>query len=523
MTEPHETEFKLHALRPIEVATVDATLRELGLPIGTRDRRDQIDVYLDDAEHGLARAGLGLRLRQHGQHRRLTVKTRGSDTGGLFVREEHEADWAGDGLPTSAGELPAALRDLVEPFVRDRPLLARLQLSTQRELRVVQHDGRDLCELVVDHVTAMANERETTFAEVELEVLDDLAGTERLAHELLQRLPLQPATADKPTHALQLLGLDTPPPPAAPVLPHTPLVEALPPLLRRHLTALQQAEAGVRTDRGPTALHSMRVAVRRLRCLLRAFRSAFATDVVTRLLEQLAELGRQLGHARDLDVLLAELASGQERLPEPLHQGCALALARAKAERDLAHAQLRDWLRSGARATTQAELERALLAPDPHAAAATQPLDAAVRQVLIKATTAVQRLAGELPAELPFAELHTLRLATKRLRYLVEEFLELPGHDRPRALQRLVDLQHAAGVVCDHEMATRRLIEWLQPGAANGEAPLVAAALGGLAVDHARLARKARRAARKTLERVDRKKFWRQLEAGDDDDAILAP
>jgi triphosphatase len=511
MTEPTETEFKLRALRPIEVATVDAALRELGLPISRSDRRQHVDVYLDDAERSLAGAGLGLRLRRDGQRHRLTCKTRGSCTDGLFVRAEHEAEWTGGELPALASELPEPLRDLVEPFVRDRPLQGCLQLTTQRELRVVQQDGRDLCELVVDHVVATANDRETMFTEVELEVLDDQDGSERLAHELTLRLPVAPAANDKPTHALELLGLAARPQQPESTAPDATLATALPPLLRRHLGTLQHAEAGVRTDRGPAALHSMRVAVRRLRCLARAFRGAFAAADAPRLLAQLGELGQQLGKARDLDVLLAELGRGLERLPTPLQAGCAAAIARAKDERDRAHAELRAWLRSPDRAVAQAELERTLLDPAPTGPEATMPLASAVGQQLDKAAATVQRLANELPADLPFAELHALRIATKRLRYLAEEFVELPGHDYGGALQRAIALQDAAGVVCDHEVALQRLVAWVQPTAASGGEALVAAALGGLAVDHARRARKARRAAAKALARLDRKKVWRQF------------
>src|SRR5687768_3009701 len=120
MTPPTETEFKLRATRPIEVALVDAALRELAVPVRTAISGTHVDEYLDDAGGSLAASGIGLRLRRAADGQRLACKARTRAVDGLFVRDEHEAPWAGDEAPRSAQQLPDALRDLVEPFVLDR-------------------------------------------------------------------------------------------------------------------------------------------------------------------------------------------------------------------------------------------------------------------------------------------------------------------------------------------------------------------------------------------------------------------
>ena len=166
MTDTTETEFKLRATRPLEVAAVDAVLREIGIPCRASTSSNHTDTYLDDPLGTLTAAGVGLRLRTGSGGQSLTCKARGSSGNGLFVREELDADWPGSDLPRTARELPAALRDRVEPFVLDRSLLPILQLATQRDSRMLVQEDQDLCELTIDRVEAATGGRTVTFHEV---------------------------------------------------------------------------------------------------------------------------------------------------------------------------------------------------------------------------------------------------------------------------------------------------------------------------------------------------------------------
>src|SRR5436190_7457692 len=118
-----ETEFKLRATRPLEVAVVDAAVRELGFGCRAVATTEHVDTYLDDGDGSLGRAGIGLRLRSARGGNRVTYKARGSHSNGKFVREEHEAEWPDAAAPRTARELPPLLRDAVEPFVLDRVLV----------------------------------------------------------------------------------------------------------------------------------------------------------------------------------------------------------------------------------------------------------------------------------------------------------------------------------------------------------------------------------------------------------------
>src|SRR4029453_19574877 len=73
-------------------------------------------------------------------------------------------------------------------------------------------------------------------------------------------------------------------------------------------------DPGVRLGSDPEELHQMRVATRRLRAFLRAGRDLLDRSWSEPLRDELGWLGRALGPARDLDVLV-------QRLPEDNEEG----------------------------------------------------------------------------------------------------------------------------------------------------------------------------------------------------------
>jgi CHAD domain-containing protein len=518
MTPHPETEFKLRATSAIEIAAVDAVLRELALPCRAATSGSHVDTYFDDGHGSLAAAGVGLRLRAAPGGARLATKSAARATDGLFVRDEHEVPWAAAEPPRSAQELPDTLRDRIEPFVLDRPLVAVLQLATRRDTRVLVHEEQDLCELAVDRVEATAAGATVVFQELELEVAGELAAAERLARELTERLPVAPATDDKPTHAAHLLGLRRC---VAPQRTDT-LADTIAAAIVGHVRAMRAAEVGVRTEAGDEALHGMRVAVRRLRSLVAACRDLWADDVAAHALEQLAADGRTLGEVRDLDVLLASLDGDRAGVPEALAAACDRMIAWIRGQRDTASAHLQQSLRSAERLRSQASLERDLQALDHASPLATRPVRQSVAERVAAAGGRLRKRLAELPEDLPLEPLHAVRIACKRVRYVAEDLAEPGASDQEKALARLTALQQALGTVCDGELAVRRLLDWLPAATATDPEPAAAAAaLGALAMHHARAAAKARKRARRALARADRKRVWRSLLAAAGSDAKL--
>ena len=176
------------------------------------------------------------------------------------------------------------------------------------------------------------------FREVEVELIG--AGDEAVLERIGDLLRASGATESQGTpKVFRALGLDfsleiQPPGPSA-----TPLDRVLA-AMRVHLDAIRAHDPGTRLGADPEELHQMRVAVRRLRAVMRVARRMFARRPINALREELAWLGaatwrsarprrspgasaRGASHAR---------ASGPRGWPgaaEPPREGGARALARS--------------------------------------------------------------------------------------------------------------------------------------------------------------------------------------------------
>jgi CHAD domain-containing protein len=187
-------------------------------------------------------------------------------------------------------------------------------------------------------------------------------------------------------------------------------------LRRRMLRQLQEIERhdpGTRLGRDPESLHDMRVAVRRLRALLRAGKKLVATDT-SELDARLRELGRVLGEVRDLDVLLARLEAEASELPdEDARHGRSL-LAELRTERSCARARLLGALRSDQYLALLEDTDQAIETLEPSGS------DATLDSLADRAFAKLDRAVLELPDDPADEELHAVRKVGKRARYAAE-------------------------------------------------------------------------------------------------------
>ncbi|MCK5940369.1 MAG: CHAD domain-containing protein, partial [Planctomycetes bacterium] len=492
--------------------------------------RHHSNTYLDDELGSLQQNGYALRVRASQKGRRLTCKARGRLDGAMHVRREIEAAWPSDQLPTTAAELPAELRDVVQPFVLERALQPRQRLEVHREIRILTDDGDDLCELAIDSVEALANGRTAAFQEIELEVFGDVPTNERIAHELRERLPVEFATDDKPTHAAALLGIERPAP-ATPARAQKkkkkqkqkkkstndptgsePVGQAVPQRLLAEFAAMRRCEHPDRDQPSTRDRHRMRVAVRRMRTLARTFGPLWPEDVAGRLSAHLGQTGRQLGVVRDLDVLLSGLPQSADSLPPQLQPAGQRAIDWVREQREAAEQQLQDWLCSPERLAANEQFERDVAAIDERTALAAEPLCRAAPPLLAAAVTDLRERLAAIPDDLPTEPLHRLRLATKRARYLAAELAGVPGMQLRKPLRALARAQRRLGTVCDHEVAAERLLGYVHAASTgSSDGAWTAAAFGGLAAVHAMAASATRPAAARALARLDRKRIWQRL------------
>lgn len=503
-----EREFKLRGGTGIEPAQVDAIVREAGGEIAERSQLLHRDEYFDDPERSLARADCGLRRRQRDGAATLGFKGSAEVEDGLLLRAEVEAPWTGD-MPGAAAGLPPELRAQVEPLTLDRPLLPVLQLQVDRERRLLALDGGS-CELVIDRVVATADGRAASFSELELEVGKDAGAGRELVQQLAAQLSLAAAADSKLEHAHTLLGLPAIENGPAELQPLLGLGTALRSLLRQYLLVQRREETGVRLDRQTECVHRLRIANRRMRALVRAFSGLWAEDDAGWLREHLGATGRSLGELRDLDVTIAELEPMAKHLPEPLRPQLDRLRQLLLDKRRQRAAAVRGWLESADRLAAERRVEHLLIdPPSPPQADETAPAAEAVLCHLAKAARGVRKLGEALPAGLPLAAVHELRVAQKRLRYVLEAFQPVLPQRLAKAGARLAKLQQRLGDVCDHEIGSQYFLDLLPE--VSGDAEL-AALLGSLATVHALRGRRARVRAARAWQKVDRKRFWERFQ-----------
>lgn len=183
--------------------------------------------------------------------------------------------------------------------------------------------------------------------------------------------------------------------------------------LRHQLREIERNDPGTRLGRDPESLHDMRVAVRRLRALLRAGRKLVATDTGA-LDERLKELGRVLGEVRDLDVLLERLEAEASELPAGDARYGRSLLAAMRTERSCARARLLGALRSDQYLALLDDTARTIETLEPSGSEIT--LDRLADRAFAKLRNAVH----ELPDDPADEELHAVRKAGKRARYAAE-------------------------------------------------------------------------------------------------------
>ncbi|MBI3453773.1 MAG: CYTH and CHAD domain-containing protein, partial [Rhodospirillales bacterium] len=319
--DPIETELKLK-ISPDAVARLmrHSLLRRLGS--GKPARKRLVSTYFDTPDLRLMHHRVALRVRKIGQRRVQTVKCAPDASGGTAARLEWEVDVGGDRPDLGAAHIERIenrnLRKLLgADKVRDRlqPLFVTDFRRTTWPLRL----KGSAIELAVDVGEIKSANGRMPICEAELELKSgDRAGLYALARKLRKSIPftVEPmskaergyalaAHADPRAHKAAPLRLDR----AATV------AETVLRIGRNCLLHLRANEAAVRAGDVTEGVHQMRVAVRRLRSALSAFRGILGKDDRRQIGGGLRWIARQCAAAREWDVFRDELlAPLRERL-----------------------------------------------------------------------------------------------------------------------------------------------------------------------------------------------------------------
>ena len=426
-------------------------------------------VYADTPDRQLAAAGLALRLRKEGRVWVQTLKGRGD---GLMQRLEHEVALpAQRGVPVLDAKRHAGTplgQQLLALLAGGAPLQPVYRTDIRRLHRRVRHAGA-LVELACDRGHILAGERRLAVDEIEFELIrGPRAALIDLAQRWSGRFDLWWDCRSKSEQGYRLaLGLlKVPALPAEPsaLTPAMDPAQAFAHSLRRALQQLLPLAAEIASDRCPDSsqaepepLHQLRVALRRLRTMLRVF-AAWAPDAqAARALQR--DWGAPfaiLGLARDADVMARTLAPALAAAGAP--PVVAAAPRPGESPGDVVRA-----------AAFTALLLRTLALCDAPPASASAPaadvsLKQAARVVMRPLWRRVRRDAADF-ATAGVAAQHRARKRAKQLRYALEALQPLLRHKAGerllralrRALEPLGELQDLA--VADAALRSQVMVE----------------------------------------------------------------
>ena len=451
VTEIRETERK-YELQPGTQLPSLSDLPMVATETGAGEQSLEAEYY-DTDDLRLIRAGVTLRRRQGGSDAGWHLKLpAGGDS-----RDEIRLP-----LGRAGRKVPAELAALVRVHTRGEALRPVARISTKRQVRqLLDHDGTSLAEVAVDDVSAQAMGEEVTLSrwqEVEVELTGGGVQLLDAADQVLRRSGLRPARQRAKLERALAGQL----PPAGPLAPgraerltwRSSAAEIVLGYAAAQVAALKAADPLVRRD-APDSVHQMRVATRRLRSTLKAFRDILFAEDTAETGAELKWLGAVLGAPRDAEVLAGRLAASVEQLPPELVLGPVQARLRAHfapVEAATRAAALKA-LNSDRYLALLDRLDQ-LLADPPLTARAGLPasdvLPAAVDRMRRRVRRRMRRAHGTPAGPDRDAALHEARKAAKDARYAAEA--AGPGFGKP-ARQFAKRMKKVQTVLGDHHDA----------------------------------------------------------------------
>lgn len=257
------------------------------------------------------------------------------------------------------------------------------------------------------------------------------------------------------------------------------------------LKQLVAAAARLEATPSPDALHDLRVAIRRLRTLLRAYESSLGPASTRTIRRELRRVMAATGTNRDIDVQLAWLEGQATTLAAREQAGLDWVTRRLERRRGRTVATFRQKeAKRLARVTSplQKEVKEFSLPVDP-AESARQPVFAAVTSDLLSALLhdfepqldAIHSIDDQAPA-------HTARITGKRIRYLLEPIsTEVP--DGAEAVEQLKEFQDLLGEFNDANQFEIVLAREWETATAKQDRQFSDAVLKGKVLDEAWVSR----------------------------------
>ena len=402
------------------------------------------DTYYDTLDLTLKQRRVAIRARQQGQLALRTVKASVSEQGALSQRREWERP--GREGAWDFGDIDhAATRHLLENCCAQ--LQPVFHTDFQRHAWRVSY-GDAVIEVAYDRGHIASGARRQNLKEIEFELLkgqpDDLFAC---ALELQQAFSLRPISGNKAETGYRLY-LNAGPMPCR--LPAPALSPEQSPLAAFRAIALTCLEQLLRNQEHihiatPEFLHQARVALRRLRSALKLFSPVLPQGFSKKWNAVWRETGRQLGEARDWDVLRTQLAPELERR-FPGDAGIARLQRRAIRQTQAAYRSAAVYFTSPDHARHLLQFTRALLdLREQHARTLATFLQKRINKLQLGAYTLAKGV-----HQMDDEGRHSLRIVFKKLRYALESTPPPESGKRNKPyLSSLSRLQEELGLIND--------------------------------------------------------------------------
>jgi CHAD domain-containing protein len=430
-------------------------LADPGQPVDV-DTVHLASTYYDTGDHDLLRYRLTLRRRVGEVDTGWQLKVPGAG-------ERTELRWPATDAP------PEALRTLLRPFVRDKPIAAAVRLDvTRTRHRICDPADELVTEVAQDDVRATglaAEVRAGRWQEAEIEL--GPAGSRAVLAEIGAKLIAAGAVAStsRTKVARALLGVGnegvgTPRTSAGAVLVDY-ISQQCDALVAGHFAILRDVEDSV---------HRTRVASRRLRSTLRTFEYCFDAEQAKRFEDELRWYAGVLGGVRDTEVLRARLLAEIANLPDDLVVGPVAEHVDRELSRELAEhrAVLLEVMAGDRYAELLAEAMRWRDDP-PFTAAAGRPA-ATLREALDRVErTLGKRLRRASRPSGTDEQMHAARKAGKRVRYAAEATAVGGDAGADSLAKHIAKLQELLGEFQDSVVAAELLRRLAADAAGQGE------------------------------------------------------
>jgi CHAD domain-containing protein len=227
---------------------------------------------------------------------------------------------------------------------------------------------------------------------------------------------------------------------------------ALQRMLRVQYAEILRHDPATRLGEDADALHDHRVAVRRLRAMLRAGRPLLDRPWADDLRAALRRAGRALAEVRDLDVMIADIEAMARALPDAERASAANVVAVLRERRAQAQARLASDLCEPWYVSLLNRLEQAVEAPRFAGGGS-------LAKVVRKEHRRVRRLVKKLPTTPEDGDLHAVRKAVKRARYAAELADAAGVAGMARYVKRAKRLQDVLGAHQDAVVAAEVLAD----------------------------------------------------------------